>query len=192
MEAMSQHEYLVIFISIILGLGLTELLQNLRGLVQSNRTVQWHALPLLWAGLVVLVVMQLWWAFYEVTSQEVWQNYFAFLPLLLFVMGTYLYCAFALPNEDEGDIDLEAFYFSRPRRAWFFGSLIGTDLIAQGTTVALQGQMSIPATGLRWGAIGLFAGMIFTDRKSYHWSVTVFGLAVLMYFVLRFQLQLGG
>lgn len=102
---------------------------------------------------VVLVGGQLWWVFYEVTSQAVWQIYFAFLPRLLLMVGPCKYCASALPNEDEGDVDLEAFYFSRPCRTWFWG-VDGTDVTALGTRVALQGQISIPATELRWGRLG--------------------------------------
>lgn len=43
---MSQLEYLIALISIIVGLGLTELARSRRELVRPSRRVRWHWLPL--------------------------------------------------------------------------------------------------------------------------------------------------
>jgi len=46
---MDIREHSITLVSVIVGLGLTELLGNLNRLVRSRRDVRWHALPLIWA-----------------------------------------------------------------------------------------------------------------------------------------------
>lgn len=192
MEAMSQQEYLVVFLSFIVGLGLTELLQSLRELIQPHRRVRWHPLPLTWVVIVFLAVAQHWWAFYDITLEPVWQNYFAFLILLSSAISLYLVCAFALPSAEAGDeIDLEQFYFLLPRRIWFFGATIV--LVVAGQTIGWLGDLAVTWSGGEWFRLAmglLFGGMIATERKSYHWGVTVFCLSGLLVFVTQFTLQL--
>lgn len=48
-------------ISIVLGLGLTELLLTFYGLVRARRRVAWDALPLAWALLILVAVVNYWW-----------------------------------------------------------------------------------------------------------------------------------
>jgi hypothetical protein len=43
---MSQLEYLVALISIIVGLGLTDLAQSFRELIRPGHSVRWDGLPL--------------------------------------------------------------------------------------------------------------------------------------------------
>jgi hypothetical protein len=58
----SQLEYLIALISIIVGPGVTDFAQNVRELVRPSRPTRWPDLPLLWAGNVMLVRLQFWWA----------------------------------------------------------------------------------------------------------------------------------
>ena len=44
---MSQLEYLVALLSIIVGLALANMAQSLRELVRPDRNVRWHWLPLI-------------------------------------------------------------------------------------------------------------------------------------------------
>ena len=48
-------------ISIVVGLGLTELLLTFYHLVQARRRVTWDALPLGWALLILIAVVNFWW-----------------------------------------------------------------------------------------------------------------------------------
>ena len=55
---MSQIEYLIPLVSIIVGLGLADLIQSFRELVRPNRAVRWHWLPVLWSAIVFLLVLR--------------------------------------------------------------------------------------------------------------------------------------
>ena len=140
---MSQLGYLITLVSIIVGLGLTDLVQSFRELVRPGRPVRWHWLPLAWAAIVFLLVLQVWWQAFRFLRDDALAHVAAFAPVLLAFLLFYLLCAFALPDPAwaagatvpdgpgigkggrGGVLDLEAFYFSRPHRRWFFGTFIG-------------------------------------------------------------------
>ncbi|MEF8939487.1 MAG: hypothetical protein V5A22_06545, partial [Salinivenus sp.] len=165
---MSQLEYLIALISIIVGLGFTDLAQSLRELVRPSRPVKWHWLPLLWVANIFLIVLQLWWVSFDVLQSAVFGRALAFLPYLLLFVGLYLACAFALPDlrwgpstsasspESTGNdgLDLEAFYFSEEHRRWFFGTLIGVTFLAQIISLPLflaQGKLTLFQAGITFG-----------------------------------------
>lgn len=197
---MSQLEYLIALISIIVGLGLTDLASSLRELVRPSRPVRWHWLPLLWTANVFLMVMQLWWTSFSTLQEEIFSHALAFLPFLLFFVGLYLACAFALPDlgwraprgtssADEA-LDLEAFYFSAAHRRGFFGTLVGLILIGQAITVPLSilegkadpGPLAL-MLGQNLGIAVLLGSLIKTDRRWAH-----AGIAVVMFGVLTYSL----
>ncbi|WP_103019258.1 hypothetical protein [Salinibacter altiplanensis] len=131
---MTQFEYLIILVSILVGLGLADLAKSMRNLLLPEMSVQWHWLPVTWTVIVLGYVLMAWWVFYILLQAEVWHHPVAFLPVLLSTMALYLLCAFALPDADreevsyhtvdaEGEklIDMETFYLSEDHRRWFFG-----------------------------------------------------------------------
>jgi len=203
---MSQLEYLIALISIIVGLGLTNLAKSLRDLVRPGRPVRWHWLPLAWTVIVFMIVVQLWWDSFGTLQRELFGDALAFLPYLLIYLVLYLACSFALPDptweapassravssttarssSTSEPLDLEAFYFSVPHRRGFFGTLIVLLVIGQLVTLVfplLQGRTSTaPATkplnvGVNLALVGLLAGLIASDRWWIHAIVTVLTFA---------------
>jgi hypothetical protein len=55
-------EYWATLVSIIIGLGLADLLVNLHRLIHDRKRVRWDPLPLLWAGITFLLLFNHWWA----------------------------------------------------------------------------------------------------------------------------------
>ncbi|PQJ26909.1 hypothetical protein BSZ35_18450 [Salinibacter sp. 10B] len=198
---MSQLEYLVALISIIVGLGITDLAQSLRELVRPSRPVRWHWLPLLWAVNMVLIVLQLWWISFRLLQLELFANALAFLPVLLLFTGLYLASAFALPDlrwgpstsvsnskpSVEEQLNLEDFYFSRGHRRWFFGTLVGTVLIGQAVVVPLnlaRGEVTplqvVSSLAQNGVLVAFLAYLVFTKSRWAHTcgALLVFGALV--------------
>jgi hypothetical protein len=56
---MSPFEYLLTFLAIILGLGITDMLESLHKLLTGPR-IRWHWMPVLWAMAVFSTILALW------------------------------------------------------------------------------------------------------------------------------------
>jgi H+/Cl- antiporter ClcA len=186
---MTHVEYIAALLSIIVGLGVTDLAQSVRELVRPQRTVDWHWLPVLWAATTLLIAIQLWWNSFSFLSESVSVFFFPFVGQFLFL---YLTCAFALPDPewqkpqtrsegDDGDrspLDLEAFYFSEAHRRWYFGILIAflvTSQIGGQTVRALQQGYGMNEQELASNTllVVFLATLIWTDRRWVHAVVSV-------------------
>jgi len=197
---MSQLEYLVALISIIVGLALTDLAQSFRELIRPGHAVKWDGLPLAWSASVFVLTILLWWQGFDNLKDPGLGDGAGpiFLTYLLFFLLLYLCCAFALPDPDwerssggseptgsskatgssEHGVDLEAFYFSTGHRKWFFGLLIGfwvaietlNQLALDGSAGAIQRLDLALPTA---GLAALTAVPIATDRRWAHWVVVV-------------------
>lgn len=192
---MSQIDYLIPLVSIIVGLGLADLIQSFRDLLRPNRAVRWHWLPVLWATVVFLLVLRIWWTAYDVLQQDAFGRVLVFLPYLLNFLGLFLACSFALPDSDwtpgpaaagsgaerepehpAAPLDLEAFYFSAAHRRWFFGTLIVITVLFEVITVvfflAVEDAALLTIVAGRWEALTLVPAAlvvpILTDRWWVH------------------------
>lgn len=54
--------YWATFVSIVLGLGVADLLMNFHRLLHERKRVDWDALPLVWAVIALLWIVNYWWA----------------------------------------------------------------------------------------------------------------------------------
>ena len=197
---MTQPEYIAALLSIIVGLGLTDLAQSLRELVRPRRRVDWHWLPLLWAATTFLLAIQIWWNSFSFLTEATPAFFVAYLLTFLLL---YLTCAFALPDpewqksqveKNAGDhpgetpvtqapLDLRAFYFSASHRRWFFGVFIAFIVMSQiggQTARTLSEGFGVNEQELLTnGTSVMFIGtLILTDRWWVHVPISV------LYFVL--------
>lgn len=116
---MSAFEYLLPFVSILIGLAVADLAVSLHRLLRARRRVRWDWLPLAGAVLVLLLVIQFWWSFYFLGRIEVWSSYGAFLLVTASLISMFLLASAALPDQvpTEG-IDLRIYY--QENRAYFW------------------------------------------------------------------------
>jgi len=96
---MTQHEYVFIAVSIILGLAITRLLSEVAGLIRAYKRVTFHWATALWGFSVMLFILQLWWVGWELRALSDWeiQDFFALVIGAIFVYGA---AELALPTED--------------------------------------------------------------------------------------------
>lgn len=120
---MSPFEYIVVLISIILGMGITQLLSGL-----GNIVLRWQTIKLYWphAILVLLIFVlhiQDWWATWELQSIRLW-----YLPMFLFIIfypvNLYLLTRILFPLRWGKFTDLKEFYFLNFRKIYVFMILL--------------------------------------------------------------------
>lgn len=96
---MTQHEYVFVAISIILGLAITRLLSFVAALIRARKRVTFHWATALWGACVMLFILQLWWVGWELRTVQDW-TIVDFFVLVIGSICVYGAAELALPTED--------------------------------------------------------------------------------------------
>ncbi len=102
---MTQHEYIFIAVSIILGLAITRLLNTMAVLTRAYERVNFHWASMLWAFSILLYILQLWWVGWGLRDIESWK----FLDFIVLVFGSsciYGAAEMALPSPEGNNLDM--------------------------------------------------------------------------------------
>ena len=111
-------------ISIVVGLGLTELLLSFHRLVRARRRITWDALPLAWAALILIAAVNFWWGIRALMAQASGWLTGTFMLAMISPVFLFLACAAALPKVEAGErLDMKAAYAGE--RAAFLLFLFG-------------------------------------------------------------------
>ena len=96
---MTQHEYVFVTISIILGLAITRLLSEAAALIRAHRRIRFHWATALWATCVLVFILQMWWVGWELHDYGDW-SILDFFVLVLAAVCVYGAAEMSLPVED--------------------------------------------------------------------------------------------
>jgi hypothetical protein len=183
---MDLREHSLALISVIVGLGLTDLLGRFARLMRARRQVQWYWVSLAWGGISLVLVVNFWWGIY-LGSVSLTQASSAaqFLMNLANPVLLYLICAGALPDaRTQGGMDLRTAYYDE--RTYFFGLLVAYLLTTYfQAVVANASAMSLGMlTALRVLLVALVLPLVWVRSPRYHALATaVFaGLMVIRMF----------
>jgi hypothetical protein len=178
--------YLAVLLSIVLGLGLTQILTAAGRIIRQRASIRVHWLPILWAAILFVIYLQVWWAMYGMRFRKEW-SFLAFGVALAQTALLYLMAALVLPEQvdDEGS-DL-AIYFDRHHR-WFFGLFLLTLIVSVMKDVVLNEELpGVVNLGFHiLFAAGCAAGMIVRRWRAQESLGVAFAVAVLAYVGLLF------
>jgi hypothetical protein len=173
--------YLSVLLSIVLGLGLTQLLTAAGRLIRHRDRVRFHWLPALWAALLLLIYVQAWWSMYGLRNIRDW-TFLGFGTVLAQTATLYVMAAVALPEEvEESGIDLGE-YFDRQHR-WFFAFFLTTLVVSVAKDVILGGALP-DRTNLIFHVVlatGCVIGLIVQRRRYQEVLVIGFAIAIVAY-----------
>ena len=179
---MDQFSYLSVLISIILGLGITQLITGLGRLVQARERVTFYWPTVAWTALLLLIHVQTWWAMFGLRNQRTW-SFIQFFVVLLQPLVLSLLASLVLPDIGaESHADLRANYYSQSR--WFFSMAIVLLVVSLVKDVVLSGSLPSP---LNVGAQVTFmlaaGGAIATRREAYHLIMTPFVIVLMLAYI---------
>jgi len=168
---MDEFSYLSVLLSIILGLAITQILQGFRGLLQSRKRAKLYWPALAWAGLLLLIFVQTWWAMFGLRSHHNW-TFGAFAIVL------YMLAALVLPDFfGEDAIDLRANYYAH--HAWFVSLAILAGLVSIGKDLVLAGALPEPRNLAFHIAFIVTAAVAAITRREWYHKVAVLVTACL-------------
>lgn len=102
---MTAFEFISVALSFVIGLAFARLLTSAVALVRARRRVRPHWMPLVWATMIFLWLIQFWWAIFElsliVQNWEMWR----FTFLLLLALMLFAAAALILPARLDEDTE---------------------------------------------------------------------------------------
>src|SRR5438270_6060915 len=145
-SSMDAFSYLSVLLSIIVGLGLTQLLTATGRLIRHRDRVRVDWLPLLWAVVLLVVFVQVWWSMFGLRLQRDW-TFGGFLFILAQTCALYLMAAVLLPEQIDAESTDLAEHYERQHR-WFFSFLAAALIISLSKDRVINGRWP---TGLNLG-----------------------------------------
>jgi hypothetical protein len=101
---MTQHEYIFIAVSIILGLAITRLLHTLAMLTRAHTRVMFNWYSIVWAFCILLYILHLWWVGWGLRNVESW-TFLDFMVLIIGSASLYGAAEMALSAPEDGALD---------------------------------------------------------------------------------------
>jgi hypothetical protein len=183
--AVNQFEYLAVLISIVLGLGITQLLSGFGRWLEQRSAYRAYAPSILWATILLVLHVQAWWSMFGMRHQDHW-TFLQFSIVLLQPIILFLLATLVLPSSTAPQFDLKTNYFAQ--RSWFFGLLACLLVVSVLKDVVLSDALPEP---INLGFHALFTilalAAILIERERYHRSMAyVSGVLVAGYIFLLF------
>jgi hypothetical protein len=167
-------------VSIIIGLGIADLLVNLHRLIHARERVRWDPLPLVWGATVVLLLFNYWWAVGAGLdgsgNVRVVGHYvlLAVVPILLFLMS-----ASVLPRAipAAGQLDMRAEWArSRDIFLWLFAI---NQAVAWIVAIAARGALALDlASVVRTIALVFVVGALYFRSRRFEWIAAIVVISV--------------
>jgi hypothetical protein len=176
-----EFNYLAVLISIILGLGITQLLTGVGKLINARERVRWYWPVGAWACFLLVIHVQTWWAMFGLRQHREW-DFLGFLVVLLQPILLYLLSALVFPDwgAQVSEVDLRANYYAHA--GWFFGLAMAAVAVSLLKDLVLEGRLPAPLnTGIQLAFFALGAVAAFTRREWFH--KLLIGVNALLYSV---------
>jgi len=183
------YQHVVVVMSIVLGLSLTQLLKGLAQLYRTRNRVRPYWLHTAWVVLLVFFSLVLWWLFWNYRSIEDW-SFFRFVLYLSPMIVFYFLTSIVIPDPSDPVTSYKDYYFSS--RAGFFGTFALQIVLAHAAGVVVRGLPLLdPADPLRLAMVALLLIAMRSASARVHAVVlTLFAIAMVV-FVMLFHVRLG-
>ena len=182
---MTQHEYIFIAISVVLGLAMARLLHTAALLVRAHDRVRYHWATTLWGVCVFVYILQLWWVGWELRLVTDWSiiDFFALVIGAIFVYGS---AELALPTEDydvSSDTELDFLKHSRSLGRVSAMSMLGYFAVGPYVNLTMFNTPPLASYGLPFLGGGLMALMILKPDWFKSLSVVFTGYTLLILYL---------
>ncbi|MDH4057054.1 MAG: hypothetical protein OEW73_08700 [Gammaproteobacteria bacterium] len=186
---MNEFEFLAVFISIVVGLGVTHILYGLARIIHNRSQHQMSTLHFVWTLNVLLILLLNWWVLFLWADYETW-SFDIYLLLIGWGIALYMLAVILYPPDTKaGDSYDEIFDRNRNWLFGFFIVFIALD-IAQ---TAVRGQLLEPKIFLPYSLhYAVLAGIgIAVTNKRYQVFLAWYFLITLTLWCLIVRRLLG-
>jgi hypothetical protein len=181
---MDRFSFVMVLLSIIVGLGVTEILTNIARQIQERRTSKFYWLHAVLVALVFVALLQQWWESWDQRAVESWT-----FPILLLMLGgpigIYIISHLLYPASLKG-ADYRAHYYESPRITYIIAAIA---VIFAGTyrPISFGHNLIDPDNIATAIVLMVFLILVFTKRKIVHEILVPLLFAVVLMDVLLFH-----
>jgi len=164
---LTQHEYVFVTISIILGLAITRLLGEAASLLRAQRRIRFHWATGLWSLCILVFILQMWWVGWELRDFADWTivDFFVLVLAAVFIYGA---AEMALPVEDydvASDAELDFLSHSQTLGRISALSMLGYFLIGPYVNIRLFENPPVPS--ILVAALGVLQMIVIAIRPAW-------------------------
>ena len=165
---MNPFSYLSVLVSIVLGLGVSQLLKGFSRWLELRKEFAAFGPTIAWATFLLLVHFQTWWSMYGMRDYVNW-TFIQFSVVLLQPIILFLLAALVFPSSSSPHRRLQDHFFHQ--RRWFFGLFLVLIAVSLLKDLARSGSLPDPANvgfhlaGVVVGGLGL----ALKDERSHQW-----------------------
>ena len=170
----------VTLISIVIGLGLTEMFGNFYRLIRNRVRVQWDAQPLAWMATLFFLILNYWWAlFLRLDGSQKADTVAEFGLVLTSPVLLFLASAIVLPNVSSADqCDMRRDYEAQRKVIALTFALYQLSTF---TTALIVGTMNWDFLSVvRVAIFALLVSMLATNSRRWDWVVVLAIMAALL------------
>lgn len=102
---MTQHEYIFVSVSIVIGLAITRILHVVGDLIRYHSRVSFSWATALWGLCILVFTLQIWWVGWGLSEYNEWQ-FQHFIVLIFAAICMYVAAEMALPDPDDEQYDM--------------------------------------------------------------------------------------
>lgn len=158
---MTPFEYVSVLISIILGLGISQLVTGVADMVHQWERVKLYWPHMLWIGFIFFLHIQDWWILYDLRNLSTWMLP-TFLFTVLYPINLFILARLLFPFGSVGqDTDFKVFYFQNFRRIFVWAII---SVVLSITDNLLLSNLSLMEQPLQ---LSLLAMISFITIKNY-------------------------
>ena len=188
---MDQFEYVMVLVSIVLGLGIAHLLLGIGGIIdrlsRKDDRLELSLAHAAWLGTCFLWLVMFWWWEYGLSTTVADWTMGLYLFLIVYAVTLFLLQAVLVPRTWDGVTSLKAYFLER--RVWFYGLLAFATILDTFDSYLMGGFQYILDTGYLGMGISLatipvvIIGIKSTDIRTHNVMASVyFGWQILIGF----------
>lgn len=185
---MSLFEFLMVLVSLIIGLGIAELLSGIAQTIRYRKTVTLYWVHFTFVLIIFLALLQQWWEIWGLRETETW-TFIGLLMMLGGPIGLFLISHLIFPDQIV-TVDFRAYYYNEMQPILWIGvctvitSVTFRPLIFGETLFALDNLSSFVL-------IAIFVSLSFSRNAIYHGVMVILVLLGLMFDVLLVGLEIS-
>lgn len=181
-ERLDRFEYLSVLSSIVIALGISEIVSCWGALLRQRREVRFYWVHTIWTVFAVLLMVQFWWGFWNYRTVETW-SFAALLAVVAEALVMVLAALVLTPRPAPGEpLDLRTHYYEQSRVFFGLACVLLVQLAAVDVWVGeqpfLHTENAVRALGMgatAWGAV--------SKNERVHALIVVTALVLLSVFV---------